>query len=289
MILNYALCNKTIAVSHLQSKSISTSGISMEGYKNVIWKIAPKSNLLGFVEEHHAVAESRPYFYYMLYRPSKIFLRLEAGPCSIYKIIPPDHPAKLFFNINRPLLELFCESVENILMNAFDNVITCTPPRIILSSCVQSKLSYHVIYPTVLFLNMSHMKTFVNTALSFLKDKFDHRVYTRYHLFHTFMSTKFCQNHPLIHHSNSFSRGQNSIMDKDIFFLSLNSYPQINFHLLSCPMAQNLALCLPSPVTLLPQTHVHPTCSLLDLIHSSPNPKVLPELFHLSSNSSYKE
>jgi len=229
MTPNYVLCNTMVAISRLQSKSSSTLGDPVEGYRNIIRKIAPRSNLLGFAEEHRPVAESRSSFCYIIYHPSKIFQRIEAGPCSIYKIISPDHPVKLFFDIDRPLPEFFCEAVENILMNAFEDIITCTPPRIILSSCSQSKLSYHVIYPTVLFSNMSHLKVFVNTTLSCLKGKFNHRVYTRYRLLRTFMSTKFRQNRPLVHHSNSFSRDRNKIKNKDIFFLFLISYPQIKF------------------------------------------------------------
>jgi len=84
-------------------------------------------------------------------------------------------------------------------MNAFEDIITYTPPKIILSSCSESKLSHIIIYPTVLFSNMAHLKIFVNSALAYLKDILDHNIYTRYQISRTFMSTKFRQNRSLIH------------------------------------------------------------------------------------------
>ena len=94
-----------------------------------------------------------------------------------------------FFDIDGPICPFFCEAVENLLLNCFPDIIKYTPPGLILSTCKEEKLSYPIVYPTVIFKNMYNLTNFPNIVLASIWNPYDQSIHSRNRLFRTYLST----------------------------------------------------------------------------------------------------
>ena len=81
---------------------------------------------------------------------------------------------------------------------------------------------------------MENLKNFVNTALFHLRNNFDYKVYTRFRLFRTFLSSKLGEERPLVYHSDTLTSTNYKLMEEDTFILTLISYPQHYSKYLTC-------------------------------------------------------
>ena len=153
--IQFYLSHKVSSKAKIQFHA-SNAQITSHSYTRVTLSINPKNDVLGFAKEQYKSAsittEGREKCYhYMIRNPSNAFRGIKKHFFSLCEIIALDKHLKLFFDIDGTIPPYFCEAVENILLNYDGKIIKCVPPRIILSSCKGEKLSFHIIYPTVLF------------------------------------------------------------------------------------------------------------------------------------------
>lgn len=81
---------------------------------------------------------------------------------------------------------------------------------------------------------MSHLQNFISTVLSPLSSKFDTKVYSKFCLFRTHLSTKYGQNRPFVHHFDTLFSPPRPLPDHEIFLSTLVTYQQSDVSLLSC-------------------------------------------------------
>jgi len=178
-------------------------------------KIDQKSYLLLFSCE---VAEGPRYFYKNnLYFEADHILKKPNDRRHVYEVIPPNVQCKLFFDVD------FKEKKEDdflLICNVISKLLTVlklpTIRYILLSASNQEKSSFHLIFPSVIFMNLIQLKEFVTknfSEFSFL----DLSVNTSYRNFRCYLSSKFNQNRPFILHSHSFPF---KLSNHQIFFLS---------------------------------------------------------------------
>ena len=196
--------------------------------------ISPEDGCIGFSKEGQKKYSDNVGYCFFLCHPNMIYRKLHLRSSSFYEIILPDQPVKLFFDIDGPIPEFFCETIENLLINYDTENIKFIPPRIILSACTPQKSSFHIIYLTVVFPNMNHLLNFTRTVLFCLRTKFDDRVYTNFRQFRTHLSTKFSQNRPFIHYSNTLFSPPPPMSDHEVFLLTLIPYQQCDLPLITC-------------------------------------------------------
>lgn len=135
-------------------------------------------------------------------------------------------PIKLFFDIDGSDIPTnFFNTVERLLQQHYPNTVKPVP-HLVLSACSSSYKSYHIIYPTILFLNMIHLQSFILRVLSSALPSIDSKVYTRYRQMRPYLSSKYGQNRPLIQFQNSINPNNSSLSDEVAFLLSLISYLQ---------------------------------------------------------------
>ena len=231
-----AIVNKCVARARLQSKICNSNNNDLyrEEYGTIISKINPNKNIIGFAKEGRRNLSGKNGYCYFACNPNNVFKRITRHEsCSFYEILPIDYPLK-FFDVDGPIPELFCEAIENMLINYYEGCVKFTPPRIILTASKGSKESYHIVYPTVVFSNMEHLRNFINSVLAPLHNKFDTAVYSSFRLLRIYLNTKFNQDRPFIHHSNTLYSPPRTLSDQEIFLLSLVSYQQYNSTLLTC-------------------------------------------------------
>lgn len=153
----------------------------------------------------------------------RAWYKVQRDRASLYKIILPHKPLRLYFDFDgcKPSPTFFkhvSEAVQCASPLNFD-----TLPRIVLTANSKAKLSYHVIYPTVIFLNLQHLKNFLQQFLPASENLYDAAVYTQYRQFRVLGSSKFGENRPLRVDPLTHLIGQRSVTIEVMFCLTLIS------------------------------------------------------------------
>lgn len=214
-----------VAVANEQYNSFNVSEDKRVTYEELQKNINVKIGLLGFAKQ---VKKKR--FIYLLMNPRTALHKIKYRNDSLYEIIPPDVPIKLFFDIDHcDIPPHFFDIVNTKLISHYPE-IQQPIPYLILSACSGSSSlqSYHVIYPSIIFVNMSHLKSFI---IAVFKSEFpsiiDFSVYTTFRLFRPYFASKYNENRRFIQFKNTVHPKGLELSDNVVFLLSLISYFQI--------------------------------------------------------------
>jgi hypothetical protein len=199
-------------------------------YEEMKIKLDTKSGTLAFAKELCSKEESqngRKCFIWLLMNPAVVFHKVKEKRNSLYEIISPHVPVKLFFDIDGNNIPVnFFSTVEHVLLQHYPNIVKPIP-YLILSAFSSFYKSYHIIYPSILFTNMLHLKAFILSVFPSLTPCIDTSVYTQYRQMQVYLSSKYGEDRPLIQFKNNIHPKNAFLLDEVAFFLSLISYPQI--------------------------------------------------------------
>lgn len=134
-------------------------------YEDMKTKISIESGVYGFAKELCTAEElerlKRRRFIFLLINPSAALQKIKILKPSLYEIMPPDVPVKLFFDIDDHQISAnVFDIVQNKVLHFYPH-LGKPIPYIVLSACSPTVESYHVIYPTIIFTNILHLKSFV--------------------------------------------------------------------------------------------------------------------------------
>jgi len=184
----------------------------------------------------------------------KLYKKIITKPCHYYEYYENDQPIKLFFDIDQPItihssytIDSLIQTTLNIIQPYITNQDQST---IILNASTPTKNSLHIIFPNIIFPNISNMNQFVKQIkqetnhVYFDKKIIDTSIYAP-RCFRIMHCSKFDKNNTLILHS---THNYKQINDYQLFLdtLLLHNTESITFTFISPPISH---IPSPSPIT----------------------------------------
>lgn len=233
-MFNFLLClasyldrtvNETIASFHILQQRRGHDRIIL--YRCIPAQCDPRRFLLAFAKElrpaNQRVKQPSKRFVFLIMSMERAWYKVQWDGAALYEIILPHWPMRLYFDFDgcRPtaaFIDRVTQAVRCSSSSSFEAL-----PRIILNACGENKLSYHVIFPTVSFANLQHLKRFLDFFLPATEFQYDTSVYSQFRQFRVLGASKCGEQRPLRIDPTTDLYVRHSVSIETMFCLSLIS------------------------------------------------------------------